>query len=371
MSTKRVKKPVASLSHPTQLQLLPVPSAIVLETPAVLRLAARAHRALAELKGAASTIPNESILIDTLGLQEAKDSSAIENIITTEDDLFQGDMVSGHFPSAAAKEVHHYAAALKIGLARVRKQKLLRLADVLDIQAALEQNRAGLRKLPGTVLKNQQTGEVVYQPPQHPDEISRLMANFLDYFHRDEPGDPDPLVRMAVLHYQFESIHPFYDGNGRTGRILNLLHLVLHGMLDLPVLYLSRYIVRHKPDYYDGLQAVREKEAWEAWVLFMLQAVEQTSRETLTKVSGIRNLMQQTKQRLRGDLPKIYSQDLLNNLFQHPYTKIEFIERDLDVSRPTATKYLGALEKNGLLRKTRLGRTNFYVNEPLLRLLSQ
>ncbi|MDP3514903.1 MAG: Fic/DOC family N-terminal domain-containing protein [Sulfuritalea sp.] len=356
---------------PFSLEPLPVPGTLELETPAVLRLAARAHRALAELKGAAATIPNESILIDTLALQEAKDSSAIENIVTTEDQLFQGDVLSGHFPSAAAKEVHHYAAALKIGLARVREQRFLRLADVLEIQAALEQNRAGLRKLPGTVLKNQQTGDVVYQPPQDPAEIQRLMANFLDHFHRDEPDDPDPLVRMAVLHYQFESIHPFYDGNGRTGRILNLLHLVLHGLLDLPVLYLSRYIVRHKPDYYRGLQAVREEDAWEAWVIYMLTAVEETSRATLTKVRGIRDLMQTTKQRLRRDLPKIYSQELLNNLFRHPYTKIEFIERDLGVSRPTATKYLGALEAAGLVRKTKLGRTNFYVNESLFELLQQ
>ena len=356
---------------PFSLEPLPVPGTLELETPAVLRLAARAHRALAELKGAAATIPNESILIDTLALQEAKDSSAIEDIVTTEDQLFQGDVLSGHFPSAAAKEVHHYAAALKIGLARVREQRFLRLADVLEIQAALEQNRAGLRKLPGTVLKNQQIGDVVYQPPQDPAEIQRLMANFLDHFHRDEPDDPDPLVRMAVLHYQFESIHPFYDRNGRTGRILNLLHLVLHGLLDLPVLYLSRYIVRHKPDYYRGLQAVREDNAWEAWVIYMLTAVEETSRATLTKVRGIRDLMQTTKQRLRRDLPKIYSQELLNNLFRHPYTKIEFIERDLGVSRPTATKYLGALEAAGLVRKTKLGRTNFYVNESLFELLQQ
>lgn len=356
---------------PNQLKPLPVPSSIELETPAVLRLAARAHRALAELKGAAATIPNETILIDTLALQEAKDSSEIEDIITTEDQLFQGDVVSGQFPSAAAKEVHHYAVALKIGLAHVREQGFLRLDDVLEIQAALEKNRAGLRKLPGTVLKNQNTGEVVYQPPQDPVVIENLMTNFLEHFHRDEPGDPDPLVRMAVLHYQFESIHPFYDGNGRTGRILNLLHLVMHGLLDVPVLYLSRYIVRHKADYYQGLQAVREGEAWEAWVLYMLSAVEETSRETLTKVRGIRDLMQATKQRLRSDLPKIYSQDLLNNLFRHPYTKTEFIVRDLGVSRPTAVKYLEALAAAGLVRKTKLGRTNFYINEPLFELLSR
>lgn len=371
MSTKRVKTPAKSLHIGSGLQPLPVARSIELETPAVLRQAARAHRALAELKGAAATIPNETILIDTLALQEAKDSSAIEDIITTDDDLFRGDALSGQFANAAAKEVHHYAAALKIGLTRVRKQKFLRLADVLEIQSVLEQNRAGLRKLPGTVLKNQQTGEVVYAPPQDPAEIKQLMGNFLEHFHDDDPGSADPLVRMAVLHYQFESIHPFYDGNGRTGRILNLLHLVLHGLLDMPVLYLSRYILRNKPDYYRGLQAVREDEAWEAWVLYMLKAVEETSRETLTKVSGIRELMQTTKLRMRTELPRLYSQDLLNNLFLHPYTKIEFIERDLGVSRPTATKYLADLEQSGLVRKTKIGRTNFYINERLFELLSR
>ena len=348
----------------------PLPVSVELETTAVLRQAARSHRALAELKGAAASIPNETILIDTLALQEAKDSSAIENIITTEDDLFQGDVISGQFPSPAAKEVYNYTAALMIGLQRVRQQGFLRLDDMLAIQAALEGNRAGLRKLPGTVLKNEQTGEVIYEPPQDPAAVERLIGNFLEHFHRDEPGDPDPLVRMAVLHYQFESIHPFYDGNGRTGRILNLLHLVLHGLLDLPVLYLSRYIVRNKADYYRGLQTVRDAGEWEAWLLYLLGAVEQTSRETLTKVRGIRELMQETKLRLRRDLPKLYSQDLLNNLFRHPYTKIEFIERDFGVSRPTATKYLVALTKAGFVRKTKLGRTNFYINQPLIALLS-
>jgi Fic family protein len=351
-------------------RLDPLPVSVELETTVVLRQAARSHRALAELKGAAASIPNETILIDTLALQEAKDSSAIENIITTEDDLFQGDVISGQFPSPAAKEVYNYTAALKIGLQRVRQQGFLRLDDVLAIQAALEGNRAGLRKLPGTVLKNEQTGEVIYEPPQDPAAVERLIGNFLEHFHRDEPGDPDPLVQMAVLHYQFESIHPFYDGNGRTGRILNLLHLVLHGLLDLPVLYLSRYIVRNKADYYRGLQTVRDAGEWEAWLLYLLRAVEQTSRETLTKVRGIRELMQETKLRLRRDLPKIYSQDLLNNLFRHPYTKIEFIERDFGVSRPTATKYLVALTKAGFVRKTKLGRTNFYINQPLFALLS-
>ncbi|MCX6951646.1 MAG: Fic family protein [Verrucomicrobia bacterium] len=355
----------------TALQPLPLPVDAVLETPAVLRQLARAHRRLAELKGTAGTIPNETILIDTLALQEAKDSSEIENIITTEDELFQGDAAAAHFPTLATKEVHSYASALKLGFERVRRQRFLRLDDVLAIQGTLLESKTGLRTLPGTVLKNQQTGAVIYAPPQDADEIARLVGNFLEYFHReDEPDGPDPLVRMAVLHHQFESIHPFYDGNGRTGRILNLLHLVLHGLLDLPVLYLSRYIVRHKAEYYEKLQAVRDQGAWEAWVLYILRAVEETSRQTIGQVQGIRDLMQATKQRLRREQPKLYSQDLLNNLFRHPYTKIEFVERDLGVTRQTATKYLAELSAAGYVRKVKLGRTNFYVNEPLYKLLS-
>ena len=337
----------------------------------MLRQLARAHRQLAELKGAAGTIPNEAILISTLALREAKDSSEIENIITTDDELFQGDATASLFASVAAKEVHSYAAALKLGFERVRKQKFLRLDDVLAIQNTLLESRTGLRTLPGTVLKNQETGAVIYTPPQEAEEIQRLMGNFLEYLHQDDAtGGHDPLVRMAVLHHQFESIHPFYDGNGRTGRILNLLHLVLHGLLDLPVLYLSRYIVRHKADYYRLLQAVRDTGEWEAWVLYMLRAVEETSRQTVAQVHGIRELMQSTKQRLRLEQPKRYSQDLLNNLFRHPYTRIEFIERDLNVSRPTAAKYAEGLARAGFVRKVKLGRTNFYINDPLFKLLA-
>jgi Fic family protein len=353
------------------LQPLPLPAALVLETPAVLRQLTRAHRQLAELKGAAGTIPNEAILISTLALREAKDSSAIENIITTDDELFQGDASAALFATVAAKEVHSYAAALKLGFERVRAQKFLRLDDVLAIQGTLRESRAGLRTLPGTILKNQETGAVIYTPPQDGEDIRRLVDNFLEHFHQDDAtGGHDPLVRMAVLHHQFESIHPFYDGNGRTGRILNLLHLVLHGLLDLPVLYLSRHIVRHKADYYRLLQAVRDTGEWEAWVLYMLRAVEETSRQTVAQVHGIRALMQATKQRLRLEQPKLYSQDLLNNLFRHPYTKIEFIERDLGVSRPTAAKYADGLARAGFVRKLKLGRTNFYVNDPLFKLLA-
>jgi Fic family protein len=356
---------------PPPLPPIPRPEWATLETPAVLRAAARAHRQLAELKGIAGTIPNEQILIDTLALQEAKDSSEIENIITTEDEVFRGDATAADFPTIATKEVHSYAAALKLGFERVRQQKFLRLDDVLAIQSALLSSRTGLRTMPGTVLKNQDTGQVIYEPPQDGDEIKALLGNWLEYFHiGDDPPALDPLVRMAVLHHQFESIHPFYDGNGRSGRILNLLHLVLHGLLDLPILYLSRYIVRHKDDYYRNLQFVRDAGEWERWVLYMLAAVEGTARHTITQVQGIRTLMQVTKQRLRTELPKLYSQDLLNNLFRHPYTKSEFIENDLGVSRVTAAKYLADLTAVGIVKKTKIGRSNFYINEPLYRLLA-
>ncbi len=349
---------------------LPLPVDIEVETPAVLRQLARSHRYLAELKGKVATIPNETILIDTLALQEAKASSQVENIITTNDELYRADRGANSYPSTAAKEVLRYGAALQEGLRRLRKQHFLRLEDILAIQATLEGNEAGLRKLPGTSLKNDQTGAVVYEPPQSAVEVAELMGNFVVYLNRDEPDDLDPLVRMAVLHHQFESIHPFYDGNGRTGRILNLLHLVLHRLLDLPVLYLSRYIVRDKAAYYRELQAVRETGNWEPWVLYMLRGIEETARETLERVEGIRALMAEVKRRLRSELPKLYSQDLLNNLFRHPYTKIEFVERDLNVVRLTAARYLESLCRAGFVRKVKVGRTNFYLNEPLLKLLS-
>jgi Fic family protein len=358
---------------PTALAPLPLPASTALETPAVLRQLAKAHRQLAELKGIAGTIPNESILIETLALQEAKDSSEVENILTTQDELFRGDGREATFPTLAAKEVHGHASALKLGFARIRAQKFIRMEDVLAIQSTvLDGKRAGLRTLPGTVLKDQVSGKVVYEPPQDGAEIIGLMGNFLEYFHREDgPDMPDPLVRMAVLHHQFESIHPFYDGNGRTGRILNLLHLVLHGLLEIPVLYLSRFIVRNKADYYHLLQHTRESGNWEAWVLYMLRAVEETSRHTIGQIKQIRDLMAAVKLRLRAECPKLYSQDLLNNLFRHPYTKIEFIQRDLRVTRPTATRYLDQLTQSGFVRKVKVGRTNFYINDPLFALLSK
>ncbi|CAD5106713.1 Fic family protein [Zestomonas carbonaria] len=340
------------------------------ETRAVLKKLARAHQALAELKGVVDSVPNQHILINTLALQEAKDSSAIENIITTHDDLYRSDSVARHFVSVAAKEVHNYAGALKDGFDQVKRTGLLTNADILRIQATIEENDAGFRRLPGTQLKNQQTGEVVYIPPQHPDQIIALMDNLERFINDDTLCDWDPLVRMAVIHHQFESIHPFYDGNGRTGRIVNVLYLVQKNLLGSPVLYLSRYINQHKADYYVQLQAVREQGKWEPWLLFMLEAVEQTALQTIRLVYGIKELMQDYKDWLRTERPKLYSQELLNNLFWHPYTKVEFVQNELGVSRPTATKYLDELVALKLLSKHRVGKENFFLNDALFDLLS-
>lgn len=350
---------------------LPPKQSIALETPAVLRQLARANRALAELKGTVTAIPNASILISTLVLQEARDSSTIENIVTTQDELYKGGVIEEGVASAAAKEVHRYARALNAGYEILRAKKILRSSDIIEIHGELCETETGYRKLPGTVLKNVATGQVIYQPPQDPAVIERLMSNFLDAFHDAEQWGVDPLVQMAVLHYQFESIHPFYDGNGRTGRILNLLHLVLHGLLDVPILYLSRAILNDKEVYYELLQRVRTEGCWEDWVLYMLRAVEKTSIETLQKVVAIRALMNTCKQRLRTENPKVYSQELLNNLFRHPYTKVELVMRDCNVSRPTASKNLSILEAMGLLQKKKVHRVNIYVHTALFALLSE
>jgi Fic family protein len=346
-----------------------LPLSIELETKLVLKKLAKAHQALAELKGVTGIIPNQSILISTLSLQEAKDSSAIENIITTHDELYKSDVSAKQFTSYAAKEVYSYATALRNGYEKVKKSGLLINNHILEIQQTLEENSAGFRKLPGTVLKNDQTGEVVYSPPQDEKQIRFLMNNLEQFINDDTLSDSDPLTKMAVIHHQFESIHPFYDGNGRTGRIINILYLVKNGLLDTPVLYLSRYINQNKSEYYRLLQAVRDHQDWENWVLYMLEGIEQTSRQTTRLVQGMRDLMQSYKHKMREGLPKIYSHDLLNNLFRHPYTKIDFVMQELQVTRITATKYLDELVRISLLSKHKKGKENYYMNEALFELL--
>lgn len=338
------------------------------ETAPILRKLALASRKLAELKGVVATIPNQGILISTLGMQEAKDSSAIENIVTTHDELYRDATFPSALNNPAAKKVLRYRQALSIGFENVRKTGLLTTNHILAIQTELEQNNAGLRKLPGTELRDG-AGRTVYTPPQQPEVVVSLMHDLDRFINDDTAFDADPLIKMALVHHRFESIHPFYDGNGRTGRIINVLYLVKEGLLDIPVLYLSRHIVRTKSEYYRLLQAVRDEDAWEEWILYMLTAVEKTASEGIITIQAIRTLLLDMKSRIRRQY-RFYSQNLINNLFSYPYTRIDFIRNDLKVSRLTATKYLDQLVDGGFLHKQKVGRSNYYVNLPLSRILT-
>lgn len=351
--------------------ILPLPSLEFIETKAVLKRTVLANRYLAELKGVSRTIPNQGILINTLVLQEAKDSSAIENIITTHDELYKANLLDNEVYSPEAKEVKDYAAALREGFAIISDKKILTCNDICKIQSILEKNDAGFRKQPGTKLVNDKTGEIVYVPPQSHDDILRLMKE-LEQLINDKDFWPelDPLIKMAVIHFQFESIHPFLDGNGRTGRIINVLYLILAELLEIPILYLSRFIIQQKHNYYRLLQEVREKQSWEEWILFMLDAVIETAQYTRNTVDKISVSMMEYKHGIRGKF-NFYSQDLINSLFMHPYTKVSLIERDLKVSRKTASKYLEELSSAGFLERHKYGRSNFYVNTKLFRILSQ
>jgi len=342
-----------------------LPLAGDIESKKILKKAALAHKALAELNGVSETIPNQEIILNTLSLQEAKDSSAIENIITTPTELFSSDELTRQFVSSAAKEVFNYAASLKYGFQLVQKYGLLTANNIIDIQGVLEESKSGFRKVPGTNLKNDQTGEIIYTPPQNHFDIVHHMSNLEEFINNPDITDLDQLVKMAIIHHQFESIHPFYDGNGRTGRIINILYLVRERLLNLPILYLSRYINQNKIQYYKLLQQTRDTGEWEEWVMFMLDAVEKTAIQTTSIIKGIKTLMQKYKMVIRENEPKIYSQDLINNLFKHPYTKIEFLVNDLGITRQTASRYLDKLIDLGLIHKQKIGKENFYINKDL------
>lgn len=355
-----------------EIPLLPLP--YDLETKAVLRQANKANRKLAELKGVAQTIPNERILISSLTLQEAKDSSAVENIVTTQDDLYRAGLDAGFtLIGAATKEVLFYREAINEGFKLVRNKNILTLNDIKRIQEVLEQNSVGFRTTPGTQLKRSSDGAVIYTPPQDGQRIVELMSNLEQFINDDELCSIDPLVKMAIIHHQFESIHPFYDGNGRTGRIVNILYLVTSGLLDLPILYLSRYITHNKAEYYERIQAIRNATGdnsaqWEAWILYMLRGVEQTAEETIALVKNIGKLMTEYKNIIRPAFGGKYSHELLNGLFYHPYTKIGHLESNMQVSRQTAAKYLDRLALLGLLQKERMGKENYYINTRLMEL---
>lgn len=351
-----------------QLQALPYPQDF--ETKTVLKKLASVNRALAELKGLAQTMPQQDILINTLVIQEAKDSSEVENIVTTHDEIYKSTITDAKFLSPTTKEVRNYVEALKKGATIVKAKKILSVNDIIHIQEVLENNNAGLRKLRGTTLKNDKTGEVVYEPPQDAVTIKTLMQNLEQYINDPSLNDYDPVLKMAIIHFQFESIHPFYDGNGRTGRIINILYLLLQNLLDIPILYLSRYIIANKQAYYQNLQDVRDSNNWEAWLMFMLQGVEETAYQTIDKVKQIKVTMQDMKEVLRGNY-KFYSHDLINHLFKQPYTKIDFLKDELHISRVTAANYLNTLASDGVLLKMKHGKFNYYINYRLVQLFTK
>ena len=348
------------------LPLLP-PEADI-ETKTILNQAIRANRELARLKGYCSLLPNDSILLSSIILKEAKTSSEIENIITTQDELYKALADSVKEIDVETKEVLNYRSAIWTGFNELKEKEFLSTNIIIRIQNELEGNNAGIRKLPGTTLVNQQTGESVYTPPDNEESINRLLKNLEDYINKTD--DIDPLIKMAIIHYQFESIHPFYDGNGRTGRIINVLYLILKELLDKPILYLSDYIIKNKNRYYDLLQNVRDKNGWEAWIIYMLKAVEITSVETLKMISSIVDLINETTEKCKNELPKTtYSKELIDILFIQPYTKIEFLVNANIAERRTASKYLKQLEEIGVLESFKSWKETIYVNKRLYELL--
>jgi Fic family protein len=348
------------------LLLLP-PNHNALESISVLKKEAVARAALAELKGFAPIIPNQNILINAIVLQEARESSEIENIITTQDDLYRSVTLKSGPVNSAAKEVINYREALYHGVELLKRKKVLGVHDIIEIQEIIVKNNGGIRRLPGTALINESTKETVYTPPQDYDFICRLLNNLCVYLNNED----NSLAKMAIIHYQFESIHPFYDGNGRTGRILNVLYLMLKMHLDTPILYLSSYIISHKSDYYRLLNEIRTKENWEEWILFILEGIQITSISTLKKVKAIQALLEDTINQVKTNAGKIYSKELVEILFENPYSKIEFLVNKLGLNRKTASKYLKELESIGLLNSIQIGKEVLYINNKLMGVLKE
>ncbi len=350
--------------HPIKkLEKLP-PKREKVETLEILRQLSKSSKSLGELKGIAKTIPNQAMLINAVALQEAKDSSEIENIITTQDELYKALTTNGKY-NAEIKEVINYRKAIFLGHELIQKQSLLRLKDIEELQKTIVENNAGLRNMPGTVLKNDKTAKIVYSPPQGKDEIIDLLSNFLEHFNLNQ-NDLSPLINLAILHYQFESIHPFYDGNGRTGRILNILYLIINELLDIPILYLSSYINKNKSKYYKLLNTVNTTDEWEEWILYILKAIEETSIKTILKINSIKELLEETIKIAQENASKIYRKELIELLFEQPYSKIDFVVNRLGVERKASSRYLKKLEEIGILKSQKIGRETIYVNTKLI-----
>ncbi len=339
-----------------------------LETTNILRKTITASRALANLNGAIINLPNPQLFLDTIHLQEAKASSEIENIITTNDELYQSVVADKKFDSSSAKEVISYKNALWYGLEQLESRPFITTNLCINIMQNIKENTSGIRTTPGTTLSNIK-GEVIYTPPEGEDIIREKLSNLEKFINEDD--SLDPLIKMALMHYQFEAIHPFSDGNGRTGRILLLLFLKLENLLDFPALYLSEYIIRHKSEYYKGLRLVTEKENWEDWILYMLDMIESTATKGLSRLKEIIDLMQTMSNEIRNKLPKIYSKDLVEIIFKLPYTKRQNLI-DAGFGTPkTVGNYLMTLEAHGFLQSVKVGKEKLYLNFRLMEILER
>lgn len=339
-----------------------------IETKAILKQCIVARSALAEVKTSGELIPNQAVLINTLPLLEAKDSSEIENIVTTTDKLFQYASGGEHLSDPATKEALRYRTALSRGFRSLEKRPLS-TATAVEVCSTIKDAPMEIRKIPGTTLANPVTGEVVYTPPVGEALLRDKLSNWEKFLHSET--DIDPLIRMAVGHYQVEAIHPFTDGNGRTGRILNLLYLVQEKLLTIPILYLSRFIIRCKAEYYSRLLDVTRNEAWEPWILFMLEAVTETAQWTTGKIAAVRKLMDQAVDHIKSRLPKIYSRELVEVIFTQPYCRIANLV-DLNIAkRETASVYLKKLSNAGVLEERKVGREKLFIHSKFLQLVTQ
>lgn len=343
-----------------------LPPVAALESIAVLKQAILSARALENLRGTAARLPNPRVLVSGIVLQEARLSSEVENIVTTNDELFRAAAAADGLTDPSTKEVLRYREALWYGFEQVGKRPLTTNLFI-ELVGIIRQIALGVRDTPGTVLRNS-LGEVIYTPPEGEDLLRAKLSN-LEQFLYAEDG-LDPLIKLAVMHYQFEAVHPFTDGNGRTGRILNILYLVECGLLDLPVLYLSHYILRHKAEYYSGLRAVTEGCKWEEWILFVLRGIEETARKTCSLIAELLDQMRSASTLFRLQYPNAYKKELLEIVFSNPYCRIRFLEQQLDVSRPTASGYLQKLAEVGVLREARIGRDVYYINDMMLKTLN-
>ena len=357
-----------NVPHSKKLPLLPPPKDKI-ETIPILKQLSKSSSVLGELKGIANTIPNQTMLVNAIVLREAKGSSEIENIITSQDELYRA-LSSKSKQSSEAKEVINYRKAIFEGFKIIQDQGFLRLGNIVELQKIVIENNAEIRSTPGTVLKNDKTGEVVYVRPQEKGEILDLLSNFLQHYNLNETGI-EPLVNLAILHCQFESIHPFYDGNGRTGRILNILYLILNDLIEIPILYLSSYIIENKATYYRLLNGVNTHENWEEWILYILKAVEVTSKRTIKKISLIKQSLDETIREVSTHAPTVYRKELVELLYEQPYSKIEFVIDKLGVERKAASRYLRKLNDIGILESVKIGREVIYINSKLIEILKK